>query len=660
MAEGGQPELSEQVKIIKRCVNKKLKKGDIWYLINTNWFTQWKAFVGYDNLLDLKSSYIEIESIESETSKSIVSERTCLSQVPVSGFEKSMEIYPGPIDNSSLYKTEEKVLREGLVQNVDYEVLPVEAYTLLASWYGTMKLQQPIMRKVIEGADPKKLQVEIHLLELKLCHNFDTSNIVTMAFSKSDSIDTVEHVMRHSFKIPDMRDVRMWICYSGKSQDLLNRKLCTVQDAGLHLAQMVVAESKIFGSPWPKISGKGHMKKSIKIEQAKASEDLSHLSIKEETSPLLIEKKIVGQSLGASLKKGEIRYLIDETWFKLWKRYVGFNLWDSAQGPTLSPGPIDNSLLIMTGTNTLRKNLIQDQDYVLLTENAYKKLASWYGVKPGQQPIIRKVIEHGNFVKLCVVEVYPLDLKLSDGKFITTFSFSREDKVALLEQEMRKIFVISDEKDVRLWKRQSNKSQLLTAKDMTLENVGLFNDQIIFIEVKNEDGSWPRQVQTVASTREPPSKAIPARMQSPVIDSQVTRPSLFTEMSSPIVKSVLDMDVPLELVEKSIKKRLLLNQGKFESVEALMDDIFNPSSEETKSGQCSVNLLRSTQLSDEQLKEYEALKKLRQCKICLDKEACVTFKPCGHHVTCKPCADSLTVCPICRKKIEEKIRTFMQ
>lgn len=41
------------------------------------------------------------------------------------------------------------------------------------------------------------------------------------------------------------------------------------------------------------------------------------------------------------------RYLLDIRWFKQWKKYVGYDSWDtlSAGDEAVNPGPIDNSVL---------------------------------------------------------------------------------------------------------------------------------------------------------------------------------------------------------------------------------------------------------------------------------------------------------------------------
>jgi hypothetical protein len=50
--------------------------------------------------------------------------------------------------------------------------------------------------------------------------------------------------------------------------------------------------------------------------------------------------------------------------------------------------------------------------------------------------------------------------------------------------------------------------------------------------------------------------------------------------------------------------------------------------------------------------------KASECSVCLSLPPRVVFIPCGHLTSCKPCADKLDICPLCREKIREKINVF--
>ncbi|KAL8591401.1 hypothetical protein ACOMHN_022207 [Nucella lapillus] len=222
-------------------------------------------------------------------------------------------------------------------------------------------------------------------------------------------------------------------------------------------------------------------------------------------SRLDAQKVEIAHQLERPLKKGESWYLLDFRWFKLWKKYVGFDTWDTinAGEETYNPGPIDNTLLFRDGVGEeqnvrhLKEHLMDELDYVLVPAEAWKKLLAWYDITPGQDPVERLVIEQGMFVKHCKVEVYLMDLKLCDNSDINTVvtkPFSRAITVEQLEQQMRGVFHIEEKREVRLWNRyMSNTYEQLNKRDHTLQDAGLYQGQVIVVEKKNEDGTWQRQ-----------------------------------------------------------------------------------------------------------------------------------------------------------------------
>ncbi|XP_075289205.1 ubiquitin carboxyl-terminal hydrolase 4 isoform X2 [Opisthocomus hoazin] len=213
-----------------------------------------------------------------------------------------------------------------------------------------------------------------------------------------------------------------------------------------------------------------------------------------------VQRAELGPLLATALRPGDSWYLVDSRWFKQWKKYVGFDSWDmfGAGDPGLFPGPIDNSGLFGDPeTQSLKEHLIDELDYVLVPTEAWDKLVAWYGCIDGQQPIVRKVVEYGLFVKHYKVEVYLLELKLcesSNPDNMISCHFSKADTVATIEKEMRKLFNIPAEKETRLWNRyMSNTYEQLSKLDSTVQDAGLYQGQVVLIEVKKEDGTWPGQ-----------------------------------------------------------------------------------------------------------------------------------------------------------------------
>ncbi|XP_034019711.1 ubiquitin carboxyl-terminal hydrolase 15-like isoform X5 [Thalassophryne amazonica] len=207
----------------------------------------------------------------------------------------------------------------------------------------------------------------------------------------------------------------------------------------------------------------------------------------------------VAALLKTQLRKGDTWYLVDSHWFKQWKKYVGFDSWDKYQmgDQNVYPGPVDNSGLLRDGdVLAIKEHLIDELDYILVPTEGWNKLVSWYGLTEGQEPIARKVVEQGMFVKHCKVEVYLTELKLCEDSNIDnviTRRFSKADTIDMIEKEMRKLFNIPDEKETRLWNRyMSNTFEPLNKPDSTIQDAGLYQGQVLVIEQKNEDGTWPR------------------------------------------------------------------------------------------------------------------------------------------------------------------------
>ncbi|KAM8866954.1 ubiquitin carboxyl-terminal hydrolase 4 isoform 1-T1 [Synchiropus picturatus] len=219
-----------------------------------------------------------------------------------------------------------------------------------------------------------------------------------------------------------------------------------------------------------------------------------------QASSTKVQKQTIGSLLKTALKNGDEWYLIDSRWFKQWKKYVGFDSWDMYMvgEQSLYPGPIDNSGLFSDQeTQTLKEHLIDELDYVLVPTDAWNKLVSWYNCIEGQRPIVRKVVEHGMFVKHCKVEVYLLELNLCENdnmENVITRHFSKADTIDMIEKETRLLFNIPADQETRLWnKYMTNTYEQLSKPDSTVQDAGLFQGQVLVIERKNEDGTWPRQ-----------------------------------------------------------------------------------------------------------------------------------------------------------------------
>lgn len=211
--------MEAQKKEIAKEIAKSLVKGDIWYLVDCRWFKQWKKFVGFDTWDQF--------GVGEELSN------------------------PGPIDNSSLFAADGCSLKDHLIDELDYNLLPKHAWFKLVSWYGVTSDQHTLPRKVVEhGMYVKSCKVEVYLTEFKLSQYSDPQTLVTRQFSKGDTVGQVVSEMKKVFNIPEDAETRVWNKYMSSTYELLSNLEFTVQDAGLYQGQVLIIEQKNEDGTW--------------------------------------------------------------------------------------------------------------------------------------------------------------------------------------------------------------------------------------------------------------------------------------------------------------------------------------------------------------------------------------------------------------------------
>ena len=109
------------------------------------------------------------------------------------------------------------------------------------------------------------------------------------------------------------------------------------------------------------------------------------------------------------------------------------------------PGPIDNSALFKIDGSDIRDDLIEGVDFVLVQKGIWNHLVKSYGKVDGQEPIRRKVVEDGMFVKKLMVEVYLKEFQIvenSNLRDVRTKKFSRNDTLGTILKVMKTEFNI--------------------------------------------------------------------------------------------------------------------------------------------------------------------------------------------------------------------------
>ncbi|XP_053396716.1 baculoviral IAP repeat-containing protein 7-like [Mercenaria mercenaria] len=175
---------------------------------------------------------------------------------------------------------------------------------------------------------------------------------------------------------------------------------------------------------------------------------------------------------------------------------------------------------------------------------------------------------------------------------------------------------------------------------------------------------------------------------------QTVEDQLIEDLNSTAAKLVMNMGYSQENVESAIngaRQKYGTTELRAQYIlEFLLDNNYTPSSppevnatassentsshtstsnfsSDEPSNSSAVQRLREDILAEENennqetrhlLDENRALKQQMTCKVCMDKDACIVFIPCGHMVACVECALALRKCAVCRSIIQGTVRAY--
>ncbi|XP_026879359.2 ubiquitin carboxyl-terminal hydrolase 11 [Electrophorus electricus] len=203
---------TQQRDIESLLLEHELRVGDSWYLVGNRWFDLWKEYV--------------------------------------TAGDQNAPSFPGHIDNTELYEDLDSYrLKERLVENEDFVLVPAEAWRKLLSWYGLVDDQPPLERKVIDL--PSTVKVEIYPVEVFLCLHSDMDNILTAQFSRADTILSIQKLIQKQFDVPENAEPRLWMKSSDTSCDRLRNVHMTVLDSCLTSGMTVIMEIRNADGTWP-------------------------------------------------------------------------------------------------------------------------------------------------------------------------------------------------------------------------------------------------------------------------------------------------------------------------------------------------------------------------------------------------------------------------
>ena len=215
------PPYRHQKQEINSLLRRPFQKGEYFYLIHIRWFKQWMCYVGYDNW-DKSNAGNE-------------------------------EIKPGPIDNTSLL--DQGKLRRHQVDEIDYKLVPEEAWYKLLSWYGIGRDSIGIKRQVIEyGKFVKRCKVEVYFLELKACLYPKESEFKIVTISRCDTIHTLDMLIRQIFNIESTKHTRVYNRNMTYTYELIKDMNLEAHDVELLYGQCITLEVQNMDGTWPRKS----------------------------------------------------------------------------------------------------------------------------------------------------------------------------------------------------------------------------------------------------------------------------------------------------------------------------------------------------------------------------------------------------------------------
>ena len=209
---------------LDKASRKPLIKEETWYLVDSGWYKQLKKYLGCDGSSDSTDA------------------------------DRNSMNHPGPVDNGPLFKENPETpgdIRDGLVDQLEYVLLPIDGWNFLVDEFGLTSGQEPIARKVIEqGKIRKHCKVEVYFTTFALAENSRPSETVKKKFSKNDTLATIQKTMRELFHTPDNVQTRLWTKYTERTFELLNNLEATVQDSSLFHDQLIIIDKQNSEGSW--------------------------------------------------------------------------------------------------------------------------------------------------------------------------------------------------------------------------------------------------------------------------------------------------------------------------------------------------------------------------------------------------------------------------
>uniref|UniRef100_A0A8C9TYQ1 Ubiquitin carboxyl-terminal hydrolase n=1 Tax=Scleropages formosus TaxID=113540 RepID=A0A8C9TYQ1_SCLFO len=159
--------------------------------------------------------------------------------------DQNSSSFPGQIDNTELFEDLESYhLKDRLVENEDFVLIPAEAWHKLLAWYDMLPDQPPLERKVKTLFHHRFLPAFIS----KEVFWFLFTNMIICSVALTD---TIQKTMRKLFEVPESAETRLWMKSSDTSCERLRNIHMTVLDSCLSSGMVMIMEMRNADGTWP-------------------------------------------------------------------------------------------------------------------------------------------------------------------------------------------------------------------------------------------------------------------------------------------------------------------------------------------------------------------------------------------------------------------------
>ncbi|KAL3692569.1 hypothetical protein R1sor_006220 [Riccia sorocarpa] len=225
----------ETVTVLTEAAERQVKEGDTFYLISHRWWRVWQDYVDTTD----HSSSDGGDPLTAFTPGSFGT----FSKRP-SSIENSDLVVDTP---SSESQTSDPELKENLVEDRDYILLPEQVWLTFHKWYGG---GPALPRKVITMGygSHEDLAVEVYPLQVHITV-VPPGTKVSMKFSKKDTVGKLQQAVCEHFKL-EPENVRIWDYFNKVKNKELTESSKNLQDAYIHMNQDILVEVRRNGK-WP-------------------------------------------------------------------------------------------------------------------------------------------------------------------------------------------------------------------------------------------------------------------------------------------------------------------------------------------------------------------------------------------------------------------------